>query len=118
MNTRESQKYTEDEIEGMAVALARALLNYDDGVPGMDLHRAQSIFNSLEENWTTKQQITRENRKAIESEAFSIDHLKLALSVGGPVNKFISRASSLEMQDCRRKSTIIDKRTKEGYVIN
>ena len=58
MNTRESQKYTEDEIEGMAVALARALLNYDDREPGMDLHRTQSIFKSLEENWTTNQQFT------------------------------------------------------------
>jgi hypothetical protein len=97
MNTEESQKYTESEIEGMAVALARALLNYDARRPGMDLHRAQNIFDSLEKNWTTNQQVTRGNRKAIESEAFSVNHLKLALSVGGPVNKFISRVSSLEM---------------------
>ena len=55
MNTEESQKYTEDEIEGMAVALAQALLNYDAGEPGMGLHRAQSIFNSLEKKWTTNQ---------------------------------------------------------------
>ena len=58
MNTEESQKYTKDEIEGMAVALARALLKYDAGEPGMDLHRAGSIFNSLEKNWTTNQQFT------------------------------------------------------------
>ena len=55
MNTEESQKYTKDEIEGMAVALARALLKYDAGEPGMDLHRAGSIFNSLEKKWTTNQ---------------------------------------------------------------
>ena len=61
MNTEESQKYTKDEIEGMAVALARALLNYDAGESGMDLHRAQNIFDSLKKNWTTDQQVTRGN---------------------------------------------------------
>ena len=61
MNTEESQKYTKDEIEGMAVALARALLNYDAGKSGMDLHRAQDIFETLEKNWTTDQQVTRGN---------------------------------------------------------
>ena len=60
MNTEESQKYTKDEIEGMAVALARALLN-DAGKSGMDLHRAQNIFDSLKKNWTTNQQVTRGN---------------------------------------------------------
>jgi hypothetical protein len=55
MNTEESQKYTEDEIEEMAKALARALPNYDAGEPGMVLHRAQDIFDSLKKKWTTNQ---------------------------------------------------------------
>ena len=33
------------------------------------------------------------------------------------MNKFISRVSSLKIQICKKKSMIIDKRTKEGHTI-